>query len=849
MTTPTKEQEQCVQALESGVDMLQVRAVAGSGKEQPLDTIVQTPAGPRQFGSLRVGDYVIGGNGRPTAVLAIYPQGVKPAYRVTFRDGTSTRCGLEHLWSVKNYKKYETRSLKDILRMGFKKSCGQLKFQIPLTDPVEYFENPPLEIPAYTLGILIGDGYLAASTPCVSVAGRDADIVENIQNENTGGRVRGKRTGQNCVQYSLSDGGQMGVAKSNRLRQRLDNLALCVKSSEKRIPKTYLLGSVEDRWALLQGLMDAGGSTSRGRTSFSSTSRGLVKDVCSLVHSLGGTAIVGAGGARPNEFHVNIKVFENPFRTAFKRGRWAPYKKNPPSRYIANIEYVGDVEQMCISVAAPDGLYLTDDFIVTHNTSTLVMMANRVIRPSMYLAFNKVTADEGSRKFPGHVRCSTTHSRAYAAFGAAMREKLSRPRGKYVNVAGTGSEIAKFYGVNSFETAEGVVIPDAFIGLLARDTVARFEQSAEETITRHMVPTYELKTKLNDNASHISYVVDEVLKVARLLWRDRIDLSSKVLATHDTYLKRFQLSKPIFGGIEVLYVDEFQDTTPCVLDIVLNQRGRMQIVMVGDARQAIYGWRGAVNAMEMVKCTTRMLTKSFRYGQAVADVATAVLERDIVITGNEALTTVAGVGGVVDTEKPHTRLFRTNSALLTAAIDDIVAGKKVSVEIDVKDFVKLLESAIALFDGDSKKIKHEKVIPFTRFDELVVESKTDAELGRVAKVVKEGIAQRWISVLQSHTNAADPQVVFTTAHKSKGREWQQVIVENDFKSCYDDEGDWIGLSVEEQNLLYVAVTRAQCALQYNMTAWELIQAGVEFKSAIQSRISKLERDVRSTIVD
>ena len=478
-------------------------------------------------------------------------------------------------------------------------------------------------------------------------------------------------------------------------------------------------------------------------------------------------------------------------------------------------------------------------------TSTLGMMAEALVVPSLYLAFNKVTATEASHKFPSHVTCRTTHSMAYAAFGAKLRDKLLRQTGaggKYLNVAGTGTEIARYFHVESYENSEGIKVTANFIGLLVRDTVARFEQSADAEVQDSHIPTYELKQKLNDNTQSIAYVKSQVLKHAKKLWAERCDLKSIVLATHDTYLKLYQLSKPVFKGFDVVYVDEFQDTTPCVFDIIMNQQGHMKIVMVGDARQAIYGWRGAVNAMEMVTCATQYLSKSFRYGQAIADIATVVLERDMVITGNEKINSVAAQFDKVDRTKPYTRLFRTNSALLSAAVLDIAAGKEVTLEIDVRDFVKLLESSLALFRGDKKGVKHDKVLPYIDWAEFVEDgTKNDPELGRVAKVIKEDLAEDWIELLQSFRNSKTPHITYTTAHKSKGREWLQVIVESDFKSCYNEDGEWVGLQVEEQNLLYVAVTRAIEVLEYNKTTAEYLKDDRQHKN-VDKVLKKMSKE-------
>lgn len=484
-------------------------------------------------------------------------------------------------------------------------------------------------------------------------------------------------------------------------------------------------------------------------------------------------------------------------------------------------------------------------------TSTLQMMAGALPVPSLYLAFNKVTAQEGTAKFPKHVECRTTHSVAHERFGRKMQHKLQRPRGGYVNVAGTGSEIARFFNISPITQGQDIVLPAAFMGLLVKITVARFEQSADAELSIRHTPLKELNDKATKFTYNVKHAQQQILNFARMLWEERRNLNSPVLATHDTYLKMFQLSKPVLAGYEVLYVDEFQDTTPCVLDIVMNQRDHMKIVMVGDARQAIYGWRGAVNAMQMVEAPTRMLTKSFRYGQAVADIATTVLEGALQIEGNDSIKSVVGFEGKVDTSKPYTRLFRTNAALLAAAVGEIRKGTKVSIEIDVVDFVKLVQSAVALKRSIKKDVKHDKVLPYAEWEELVGESEHDPELGRIAKIVNNGEAPSLLETLERHQNAENPHVTFTTAHKSKGREFSQVMVESDFKSAINEDGEFKGLSEEEQNLLYVACTRAINVLEYNKTVLEYIgnaeQIKRQFGEAVNDSIRGLKKDVYEAI--
>lgn len=499
-------------------------------------------------------------------------------------------------------------------------------------------------------------------------------------------------------------------------------------------------------------------------------------------------------------------------------------------------------QQACID-AVSQGIPLLKIVAVAGSgkTSTLEMTALANEKPSIYLAFNRVTATEGAARFPKHVTCQTTHSVAFKATGLPLKDKLSRPKGKYVNVAGSGSEIARYYDIATYESSAGAVLPSAFLGLLAKQTVANFECSSDPELTMNHVPMAVLKEKLAITPESVNNVRSMLFKVAKELWKDRINPRSPVLATHDTYLKLFQLSKPKLKGFDIIYVDEFQDTTPCVLDIVMNQKDNAQIVMVGDPRQAIYGWRGAVNAMEMVEAKTLTLSQSFRYGKDVAEVAGFVLESPDMVKGNPSIDSYAAYTGLVDRSQQYCRLFRTNAALLSNAVDSIINGEKVSFEIDIGGFVRMLQSAEALYYNKMKGVKHESIIPFDCWDALKVESQDDGELKRIANVVESKLAPQWISVLQSHVNPEVPDVIFTTAHKSKGREFEQVVLESDFKSPYNSEGEFTGLITEEQNLLYVAVTRAIHKLEYNDTTNEIIKYHMEGELAPhQKRVEELK---------
>lgn len=469
-------------------------------------------------------------------------------------------------------------------------------------------------------------------------------------------------------------------------------------------------------------------------------------------------------------------------------------------------------------------------------TSSLVMKAHTNVIPSLMLTFNKALADEARSKFPAHVECRTTHSIAYAAFGAALQHKLSRPTGVYKNVAGTGSEVAKYFKTGDFTyllngERETRRIKQGGVGVGIKETVARFEQSADTEMSYKHVSYTPCDTLLLRDKNSMNKYKYMVLDAAQKLWKLRTDLRSPVLATHDTYLKLYQLSKPDLSKYEVLYLDEVQDVTPCVLDIFMNQVGKCKLVAVGDFFQNIYSFRGAVNGMADLDWPQATLSKSFRWGQQVGDMANCILARDGVritdIKGFEKLNTqVMETSDLPDSfyENEYTMLFRTNGALIQEAVRLLADNKRVNLEIDVSDFTKLLESAIELFGGNMSKVKHEKLVQFENWSEFRTEADAvQGELIRVCKMVESGAVYRILQVLRTHKNVANPEMTLTTAHKSKGREWDYVILADDFPSPFDKDGKWVGLQDGERNLLYVAATRVKVMLGYNQTVNDLIE--------------------------
>ena len=361
------------------------------GRAQPYDAMVLTPNGFLPIGTLQVGDLVVGSDGLPTPVLGVYPQGKKLVYRVTTQDGGSTLACGEHLWTVTTAddrrrgtsRTLETQEMVGNLRWG----AGAHRYELPLVDAVE-FEPQEVPLDAYALGLLLGDGCLTtATTPSFSTA--DHELAVALESVLEGIALQ-HESGPDHVLRHMS-GGRGGLRIADPVTEAIRELGLAgARSETKFVPWLYSHNSAEVRIALLQGLLDSDGGpvTQSGRTcriQYTTTSERLRDDVKFLVRSLGGVVYDRtrpATGRRPGLAHgrpvhhrraahiLDIRLPEGiePFRLERKRRLYDATGGGRPMRFIHSIEPVGEMDTLCIQVAAQDSLYVTDDFLVTHNT-------------------------------------------------------------------------------------------------------------------------------------------------------------------------------------------------------------------------------------------------------------------------------------------------------------------------------------------------------------------------------------------------------------------------------------------------------------------------------------------------
>ncbi len=450
----------------------------------------------------------------------------------------------------------------------------------------------------------------------------------------------------------------------------------------------------------------------------------------------------------------------------------------------------------------------------TGKTTTLNALAshNPGVR-TLYLAFNKAIKEEAQRKFPSHVRAMTAHGLAFGYVGkdyANVSNKLSHTDLKPFHVMPELSKRLKKIPESVHLLYAGRVL----------ETIKSFLVSAAPVLdTEHLVLGASPAEKAH-------FHPDRLLADAQHIWECMQDLDHQIPMIHDGYLKLFQLKEQDLG-YDMVLLDEAQDTNPVTQALVGNQPSRL--VYVGDEHQAIYGFRGASNAMALVDADEEyFLSGSFRFGPEVAKVANALLEAK-----GETELRIRGLGGPsklgpLPPRQPLAYISRGNSALFRRAADAIKAYESFGFVGPLHNYrFDLIEQTYRLMVGRGP-ITDPFLKAFTSFDQLKEygDAMGDREIqGRCNLVTAyEHRIPTLVSQIQTqaHTYPGNtrPDVILSSAHRSKGLEFDHVQLADDFLDFFNEEkAEWTNFTLpenadkhEEVNLQYVAATRAKKAL-------------------------------------
>lgn len=341
-----------------------------------LGTGVVTNKGVRPIETLEVGDFVLTPKGEFSPVVSIPFVGEELSFELTFSNGSKVVASAGHKWCVgtgdwgKTSQPFRTKITQDLL--DFKLSRGRNKYFIPSVSPFKG-EEKNFYISPYTLGVLLADGCMTKS---LSIFSEDSEIVE---------RVRGEL--HSDYELIFSGGVTYRLVKKSRnkglpseYREELKRLGLFGKGAfDKSVPKDYLFSSVEQRIALLRGLMDSDGTVRKfdgkrraPELKYTTVSEFLKNDVVFLAHSLGYNTTVYTETLSSGSLVYRVLLTGDlcPFHLSRKAETFHKFSPKAANNiYITDIKPVGNKRVMCIEIEDKDHLFVLGGFITTHNSA------------------------------------------------------------------------------------------------------------------------------------------------------------------------------------------------------------------------------------------------------------------------------------------------------------------------------------------------------------------------------------------------------------------------------------------------------------------------------------------------
>jgi hypothetical protein len=439
----------------------------------------------------------------------------------------------------------------------------------------------------------------------------------------------------------------------------------------------------------------------------------------------------------------------------------------------------------------------------TGKTSTLRLLAESTSKSGLYLAYNKAIQLDAAKDFPESCQCKTAHSLAYGGVirmpnGKSLLNRLRAPRV-------TSKQAVSILGIPSggFQISNDQNLAAWIIARAAMDTVKNFCNSADTEVDKKHVAKID---GVEDHASLASYVAPFAAKA----WADLNNKDGQLKFDHDHYLKIWALSNPKLNADYILF-DEAQDANPVIVGILKNQDA--QLVAVGDEAQAIYGWRGAVDAMHAFDAKHRVtLSQSFRFGPAVAEQANKyldLLDAPLRLSGFDKVNSTVEI-----LSDPDAILCRTNAAVFEYAMNFQADGKKVAIVGGATEIKNFAFGALALMKGETTS--HPDLSAFANWAEVneYVGSDEGKDLKVMVNMVNMYGVGAILDVCNNSVDESSADLIVSTAHKSKGREWNKVRIGRDFKAPESGVP-----SRQDLMLLYVSVTRAKIVLDASALSW------------------------------
>jgi superfamily I DNA/RNA helicase len=484
----------------------------------------------------------------------------------------------------------------------------------------------------------------------------------------------------------------------------------------------------------------------------------------------------------------------------------APAIKSNPANLRLGKYPLTDEQQQVVELSITGKNLKVEAGAGSGKTSSLTAISqNMGKKKGLYLAFNSDIIKDAQGRFHSDTSCRTTHSVAFEAVGHPFAHRL---KGKLTSqMIIDALKLQDWDGISKW--AQAAVL---------RQWVANFTQSDEPYVGKKSVPWKAINLLTKQGDKQRAYLAAQPI-VTRLwpsavqLWDLLKNVHGNLPITPDVYLKVWALTEPQLQTQFILF-DEAQDTSGVTMKLINDQA--CQVIWVGDRRQQIYAWRGAVNAMDAIATPhTASLTRSFRYGQPIAELANLVLtnflnESDFKIVGSPMVESK-----LEEIENPKAILCRSNRGAMNELMMALKQNKKVHLSSDVSPMIMDIEACQSLMRGT--RPRSPEFQSFKDWNDMVDYSETEvgADLAPLVKLLSLWSADELLEALRlvQHVTQEEADVSICTVHKAKGREFPTVKLADDFAFPESDHGkSKIPFSAEEARIFYVGITRAQFGL-------------------------------------
>lgn len=433
---------------------------------------------------------------------------------------------------------------------------------------------------------------------------------------------------------------------------------------------------------------------------------------------------------------------------------------------------------------------------------------------SMYLAYNQKIAKEASSKFPSSVKCSTVHSLAYREIVPHIKLKIGNPKWFHIRAAASQEVKSKaLWVIEQFCVSKFISI---------------------DTFVEHMVEQKKLAVLDEKTAT----IIKETMKKMQ---------AGTIECSHNFYLKLFHLA--LYGKRikikkqDIIMIDEAGDLNSVTLEIFLLLDAELK-VLVGDRQQNIYSFNSTINGFEALKDRGKLfsMTQSYRVGSHIAKkiepFCQTYLNEDMSFKGvqyseqkEESIAYIARgnssiVGlilSMIEQKKPYnlTRKASTMFDLVT-----LLSSLKKGVKSYKEEYKVICEDTENYYDSVAIQAKFSSPLKY-----VLSEHADDPSIMAAGNIIRnygpKKIFEAYADAKKHEAGSTKHKITLTTAHSSKGLEWDTVIIADDLNASLDkvikeydlDNPDYskrIPLSVqakEEFRLYYVACTRAKYSLK------------------------------------